>query len=128
MASAPVKYSTDDQQLNSGEIPEELDEHKKAVIVCSAGNEGRTIPEVNKYPARFAEPSNPYGYLENIMVISASTIDTAKIGQNQFSSWVTTFAPGGAIQLAKNPRLTSPTNYATLKESSYGESTASIKV
>lgn len=90
--------------------------------MCSAGNEGRTIPEVNKYPARFAEPGNPYGYLPNFMVISGSTIDAAKAGLSQFSSFVTTFAPGGGLRLAKNPRTTTPTTYMGENEGAKGTS------
>ncbi|KAK1963446.1 pectin lyase-like protein, partial [Colletotrichum sublineola] len=64
----------------------------KAVLVVSSGNDGKTIPETDKYPARFGGPGQ-YAELASLINVGATDEDTYKGAITQTSPWIGTFAP-----------------------------------
>jgi hypothetical protein len=58
---------------------------------------------VNKYPAKFADPSDKYGVLPNLMVVSSSDFKTKLSYFSHWSPYIAAFAPGENIQRPRNP-------------------------
>lgn len=58
---------------------------------------------VNKYPAKFADPSDKYGGLPNLMVVSASNFKTQLDWFSHWSPYIAAFAPGENVQLPRDP-------------------------
>lgn len=57
-------------------------------------------PGENGYPAAFANPTNKYGYLENLIAVESSDRNGRKATTTPLYPWITTFAPGAGIYLA----------------------------
>ncbi|KAL2836430.1 peptidase S8/S53 domain-containing protein [Aspergillus pseudodeflectus] len=70
------------------------------VVLVAAADEG--IP-VNKHPAKFADPSDKYGGLPNLMVVSASNFKTQLGWFSHWSPYIAAFAPGENVQLPRDP-------------------------
>ncbi|KAK1974041.1 pectate lyase superfamily protein-domain-containing protein [Colletotrichum cereale] len=86
-----------------------LEERVQAVLVCSAGNNGNPNDPASfegvspaRYPARFGDPANPFGHLQNLIVVGATDANTHKASFSNYAPWLTTFAPGQSVWLPDN--------------------------
>ena len=97
------------------------------LIVASANNHAETegIP-ISRYPAKFADPSDMFGGLPNMVVVSATNWKTVRAVFAQYSPYVTTFAPGNNIACPGDPFLEQSTPYRPCDGTSYGKSTIKI--
>jgi hypothetical protein len=68
------------------------------VLVCSAGNSGK-VPLM--YPAVFGNPAHDRGernkHIANLIVVGASNQAAYKARISDYADWITTFAPGEAV-------------------------------
>lgn len=96
-------------------------------IVVAAGNRGITgsPPQkaVNTYPQLFADSTNQFGYLPNMILVGATDQYGYEAPFSQTASFVSTYAPGKNIYIPNNP---GPNQYGY--ESSSGTSYAAPEV
>lgn len=92
----------------------------KAVLVCSSGNDGRTIPQTDKYPARFGG-AGKFAELVNLINVGATDEDTYKGAITQTSPWIGTFAPAIDAWTAGDPTKGDTAAFRKASGTSYGE-------
>ncbi|KAB8067043.1 peptidase S8/S53 domain-containing protein [Aspergillus leporis] len=76
------------------------------VVVASANNHADKPKEgipMQRYPAKFADPNDVYGGLENMIVVAASDWKTQKAYFSNYSPFVATFAPGEDVTCPADP-------------------------
>ncbi|KFX87604.1 hypothetical protein V490_08138, partial [Pseudogymnoascus sp. VKM F-3557] len=82
-----------------------IETQTNTLLVCSAGNTGNPAAgnfegvSPARYPARFGDPSNPFGHLPNLVVVGATTFRTRKASFSNYAPFLTTFAPGELVWL-----------------------------
>lgn len=90
-------------------------------MVASANNHAieEGIP-VERYPAKFADPNDEYGGLENMIVVAASDWKTQRGSFSNYSPFVSTFAPGENIHCPADKFLGGGKVMRTCSGTSYG--------
>lgn len=93
-------------------------------MVVSANNHARSekIP-VRRYPAKFGDPNDQYGGLDNLIVVAAANWKTERADFSNYSPFVTTFAPGKDIHCPADKFLDPGKNMVTCSGTSFGKST-----
>ncbi|KAJ5963523.1 uncharacterized protein N7479_003399 [Penicillium vulpinum] len=87
---------------------QKLDE-ENVVIVVSANNHAREEGvDVQRYPAKFADPNDQYGGFPNMIVVASANAKTQRAVSSNYSPWVTTFAPGDGIHCPAAPGSSDP--------------------
>ena len=84
-------------------------------IVIAAGNDGNQSPEINHYPAKFADPNTKTDFpryrgnraelgevVDNLMVISGTDIRGQRPMSAQWATWITTSAPSEDVLVASD--------------------------
>ncbi|OAX79997.1 hypothetical protein ACJ72_05678, partial [Emergomyces africanus] len=74
-----------------------LEQIVQTPTVCAAGNSGKTVKEIDVYPALFADPVNPHGHLPNLIVVGATDVWGQQAEWSQYDNWMTTFARGDDV-------------------------------
>jgi hypothetical protein len=99
------------------------------VIVASANNHAQTEgTQISRYPAKFADPSDKYGGLANMVVVSATNWKTQRADFAQYATYITTFAPGNVITCPNDPFLGTGNPYRPCDGTSYGKSAALVNL
>lgn len=97
------------------------------LIVASANN--HAVEEgiaVRRYPAKFADPSDKYGGIENMMVVSATNWKTLRADFAHYSPFVATFAPGDDITCPADSFVNNGNPYKPCHGTSFGKSTTAM--
>ncbi|KAK0629578.1 pectate lyase superfamily protein-domain-containing protein [Bombardia bombarda] len=77
-------------------------------IVSAAGNDADTEgPEINSYPAMFADRTNPLGfYLPNLIIVGAATKKGSQAVWSKTADYLTTYGPGEDVLVPTDPAST----------------------
>jgi hypothetical protein len=94
------------------------------VLVAVSSNhadEPREGRPINRYPALFQQP-NPYGSaIPNLIVVGSTDINGYESDFSQYADWMTTFAPGEAVNTPFTPSQTRTNGYVLEDGTSFGK-------
>ncbi|KAF9872609.1 putative glucan 1, 3-beta-glucosidase [Colletotrichum karsti] len=72
-----------------------LDQECQVVLVAAAGNDATGPGQApDKYPQRFADPTDIFGHLPNLVVVGATDANIVRAAYSFEAPWLTTFGPG----------------------------------